>query len=192
MDNLYLVMTKELEDLTENEIAHHLRIALDERMHNTADGTLAKLSFVLTLRGFCWFQQQSQNVRQANFLQRPSETLRLARVQVNNQIKQMRHGLDHICSSFRLKNETADVDFESYLDGNGPKRGCDLLKFWNTEADRDPDLFDFAKTVWLLLQIQASESAAERAFSVLQTMFPRCRALSNEKLLEAELRIQLE
>jgi hypothetical protein len=51
----YLVTTKELENLTENEIAHHWRIALDERMHNTTDGTLAKLAFFLSLRDFVGF-----------------------------------------------------------------------------------------------------------------------------------------
>jgi hypothetical protein len=62
----YLVTTKQLEDLIENEIVHYLRLALDERMHNTADRTQTKLGFVLTPREFCWFQQQSQNVRQAD------------------------------------------------------------------------------------------------------------------------------
>jgi hypothetical protein len=66
-----------------------------------------------------------------------------------------------------LKAALAYVQRRLAEQGNGPERDYDLLKFWNVEADQDPYLFDFAKTVWLLLQIPASESAAERAFSVL-------------------------
>jgi hypothetical protein len=48
---------------------------------------------------------------------------------------------------FGLNNETIGVKSGTSFDGHGPERGCDLLKFWNSEADRDPDLFDFTKRV---------------------------------------------
>jgi hypothetical protein len=155
-------------------------------MHHTADGTLAKLAFILTPRGFHWFQEQLATGRQATPLERASKTVRLARVQVYRQIEEMRQELLQMCSYFGLNTETVRADFDHYRDGSGPERGCDLLKFWNAEADRESRLFDFVQTAWLLLQIPASEFAAERAFSVLEPLFPRCRAASNGKLLEAE------
>jgi hypothetical protein len=132
-------------------------------MHHTADATLAKLAFILTPRGFHWFKKQLAEVRQVKPLERPSETLRLARVQHNRQIEEMRHELSQMCSYSGLNTGTVGADFDHYLDGGGPERACDLLKFWNAEADRELRLFDFAKTAWLLFQIPASESAAERA-----------------------------
>jgi hypothetical protein len=161
-------------------------------MHHPADGTLANLAFILTPRGFHWFQKQLADIRQVKPLEHPLETLRLARVQLNKQIEEMRHELSQTCSHFGLNTGTLAADFDHYLDGSGPERARDLLKFWNVEADSESRLFDFAKIAWQLLQIPASESTAERAFSVLEALFPRCRAVSNAKLLEAELRIRLE
>jgi hypothetical protein len=92
---------------------------------------------------------------------------------------------------FGLNTEIVSVKLENYFDGHGPERGCDLLKCWNSEADRDSEPFDIAKTAWLILQIPASESASECAFAFLQTLFPRYQTGCNDKLLEAELRIRL-
>jgi hypothetical protein len=70
-----------------------------------------------------------------------------------------------MCLYFGLNNETVGIRLENYFDGRGLS-DCDLLKSFNSEADRDPNLLDFIKTIWLILQIPVSESAAEHAFSV--------------------------
>jgi hypothetical protein len=94
-------------------------------------------------------------------------------------------------SYFGLNNETVGSKLENYFDDPGLS-DCDLLKLFNSQADRDPNLFDFIKRIWVVLQIPASESAAGHAFSVLQALFHRCRTGGDEKLLEAELRIRLQ
>jgi hypothetical protein len=52
--------------LTEDDFAHRLRIALTEQVRNTADGTLAKLVFVVILRAFQLFQQQLLKIPRTN------------------------------------------------------------------------------------------------------------------------------
>jgi hypothetical protein len=103
-----------------NEFASHVRIALNERVNHTADSTLAKLAFILTPRGFHWFQRQLGAVEQAKPLARPSETLRLARVQVNRQIEEMRHELSQVYFYFGLNTGTVGADLDHDLDGSGP------------------------------------------------------------------------
>jgi hypothetical protein len=78
------------------------------------------------------------------------------------------------------------------LDSDGPEKGCSLLKFWEAAADANPRWWNFAKTVWILLQISASESAAEGGFSIFQALGPQCRGSAREKLMEAGLRIRLD
>jgi hypothetical protein len=98
-----------------------------------------------------------------------------------------------MCQYLQLGDgEEVCKQFDDFLDGPGPERGRYPLRYWAALSDEHPDKFAFAKTAWVILQIPASESAAERAFSVFEGLFPRCRMGSSLPLLGAELRVRLE
>jgi len=111
---------------------------------------------------------------------------------LNEEVAALRKELGRASVYFQLADENMGLFLDEYLDSDGPEKGCSLLKFWEATADANPRWWNFAKTVWIILQIPASESAAERGFSIFQALWPRCRMSAREKLMEAELRIRLD
>jgi hypothetical protein len=161
-------------------------------MHHTADGRLAELAYLLTVDGFQWFRARCDRVKPRNPLQRPEESVLLERVRLHEEISALRAELISASAYFKLADDKIGFVFDGHLDGAGPEGGYSILKFWEATADAKPDWFSFAKTAWILLQIPASESAAERGFSIFQALRRRRRSGAKEALVAAELRVRLE
>jgi hypothetical protein len=124
-------------------------------------------------------------------------THNFAKLQVYEEINRMTKELVRAARLFKIttKPEADDalsLQFEEYLHRpQEPPNSMTPLAFWD-QASCNSGLFLLARTAWLILQIPASEAAAERAFGVVQALFPRIRMSASQDLLNAELRIRLE
>jgi hypothetical protein len=167
-----------------------MHVKLTKRVIRTADGYLAELGYVLTPTGFKWFKQRRTNC--GNVLDRPNNDTQFLRVQIDKEMARMRDWFVKLGQLFDFSNDQLGVQFEEYLDGDGPPIDRKLLNYWLSVGNQDLEKFDFSRIAWLLIQVPAHEASAERAFSAFEALFPRVRMAATEELLAAELRIRLE
>jgi hypothetical protein len=194
MFRCYRSVRKSLKRMTGNGMAHALRDELTKRLYETADGTFAELAYVLTAEGWTWFSTRRKKANAGNPAAAPSAKIAAMRCAIDNKVEAMRGELNRICT---YSNPGEEIKlgqlFDEYLeDTTGPDPDRKILSWWAALRSRDERLFHFATAAWLMPQMPASESAAERAFSVFEALFPRCRVAAGASLLTAELRIRLE
>jgi hypothetical protein len=167
-----------------------MRMKLTKRVIRAADGCLAELGYVLTPKSFQWFKRR--RINSGNVMDKPDEDTQFVRIQIDKEITGMRDWVVRLEKLFSFSNPLLGVQFDEYLDGDGPPIDRKLVNYWLAVGNKEADKFEFSRIAWLLLQVSAHEAGAERALSAFEALFPRIRMAASEEPLAAELRIRLE
>jgi hypothetical protein len=125
-------------------------------------------------------------------LDRPNDDTQLLQVQKDKEMARMRDWFVKLGQLFDFSNAELGVEFEEYLDCDGPPIDRKPLNYRLSVGNQDLEKFDFSGTAWLVIQVPAHEASAERAFSAFEARCPRAMMAATEELLAAELRIRLE